>query len=102
MLLGESLAKAGSYLEAALAVGLLKNSTSNGLNLVSAPAAAKQAGIKVQQEFPNTYVGVHSVVVDLRTSMRVVAGSNPAQTDVISAVVRSSFRLSSSLQDNRK
>ena len=47
---GETLSKAGSYLGASLLVGLLKSSTSNGLNLVSAPAAAKAAGIKVKTQ----------------------------------------------------
>ena len=37
----------------------------------------------------NQIVGVRSTLVDLGTSMRVVAGSNPAQTEFGSTVVRS-------------
>ena len=44
------------------------------------------------------FVSAHSTVVKLGTTMRVDAGSNPAQTDVALAVVKSYYRLSSSLQ----
>ena len=43
-------------------------------------------------------VCARSIVVELRTSMRVVVISNPAQTDMASAIVRNLQRLSSSLQ----
>ena len=37
----------------------------------------------------NTIVGIHSTVVERGTAMWVDAGSNPAQTEVALAVVRS-------------
>ena len=45
---GDKLQKAGSYLGAAVLVGALRSDSSNGLNLVSAPALAKQLGVKVR------------------------------------------------------
>ena len=45
---GSSLQKAGSFLGAAALVGLLGTTTSNSLNLVSAPALAKKLGVKVR------------------------------------------------------
>ena len=44
---GGSLNGASSYLSAAVQMGILKSQSGNGLNLVSAPAAAKEVGIKV-------------------------------------------------------
>ena len=44
---GDSLKSAGGYLTAAVLVGLLKGRSENGLNLVSAPAYAKELGFKV-------------------------------------------------------
>ena len=43
-------------------------------------------------------IGDRGTVVELGTYMRVIVGSNPAQTDVALVVVRSYHRLSSSLQ----
>ena len=44
---GASLKDAGCYLQAAVLVGLLNSQSQNGLNLVSAPALAKEIGIQV-------------------------------------------------------
>ena len=44
---GASLKEAGSYMKVAALVGLLKVQSQNGLNLVSAPACAKQVGLEV-------------------------------------------------------
>ncbi|XP_038044890.1 D-3-phosphoglycerate dehydrogenase-like [Patiria miniata] len=44
---GDSLKQAGSYLGAAVTVGLLRNSTSNGMNLVNAGVLAKEIGIQI-------------------------------------------------------
>lgn len=64
---GESLKKAGSYLSAAVMVGLLGSQSSNGLNLVSAPAHAKEMGLQVKQEHtfkvPEGYRELVTVVV---------------------------------------
>ena len=46
LLVGDELSKAGSYLKAACLMGVLKPQTSNGLNLVSAPAYAKELGMQ--------------------------------------------------------
>ena len=43
---GESL-KSASYLEAAVMMGLLESQSKDTLNLVNAPALAKELGIKV-------------------------------------------------------
>lgn len=45
---GSSLSKAGSYLSAAVLTGLLASKAQNGLNLVSAPALAKELGVAVK------------------------------------------------------
>ena len=46
---GDSLAKASSYLNAAVLMGLLSSGSSGKLNLVSAPAAASTAGVQVRR-----------------------------------------------------
>ena len=46
----------------------------------------------------NSLVSTSSTVVELGTTVRVIVGSNPSQSDVASAVVRSSHSQSSSLQ----
>lgn len=47
---GASLRKAGSYMKAAVMVGLLRPKSQNGLNLISAPAYAKEMGLQVGTE----------------------------------------------------
>ena len=44
---GPGLENAASYLSAAVLVGLLRSNSQNGLNLVSAPAVAKDMGLQV-------------------------------------------------------
>ena len=44
---GPGLENAASYLSAAVLVGLLRSNSQNGLNLVSAPAVAKEMGLQV-------------------------------------------------------
>ena len=44
---GSGLENAASYLGAAVLVGVLRPKSQNGLNLVSAPAVAKEMGLKV-------------------------------------------------------
>ena len=48
MITGEGLKNAGSYLGAAVTVGLLKSATSNGINLVNAGVLAKEVGVQVR------------------------------------------------------
>lgn len=47
---GSGLENAASYLGAAVLVGVLRPKSQNGLNLVSAPAVAKEMGLKVSTE----------------------------------------------------
>ena len=44
---GSGLENAASYLGAAVLVGVLRPKSQNGLNLVSAPAVAKEMGLQV-------------------------------------------------------
>ncbi len=48
---GSAVEKGGSYLSAAALVGLLRSGSKNGLNLVSAPAVAKEIGIQVNESY---------------------------------------------------
>eukprot|EP00918_Siedleckia_nematoides_P025332 GHVU01054678.1.p1 GENE.GHVU01054678.1~~GHVU01054678.1.p1 ORF type:complete len:530 (+),score=45.78 GHVU01054678.1:106-1695(+) len=48
---GDDMKRAGSYLSAAVLVGLLKTQSGNGLNLVSAPAMAKDIGLQIAVEY---------------------------------------------------
>jgi len=87
---GATLAKAGSYLGAAALVGLLKPVSQNGLNLVSAPAFAKEAGIQVTTEHRESstsqYPAQVSVQVQLNGATFKVTGVVAAGQPVLVAV----------------
>lgn len=89
---GSELEKAGSYLSAAVLAGYLRSSQAAGdgvaaLNLVNAPALAKQAGLQVNTS--NEAGKVHGVSVTLNTKTGqsvqmsgTVAGGSPVLTSV--------------------
>lgn len=89
---GEELAKAGSYLSAAVSAGYLRSSKAGGdggaaLNLVNAPVLAKQVGLEVK--FTTVAGAEPSVSVSLTTksgqSVQVagtVAGGSPVLTSI--------------------
>ncbi|XP_033639770.1 D-3-phosphoglycerate dehydrogenase-like [Asterias rubens] len=77
---GEGLKNAGSYLGAAVTVGLLKSATSNGINLVNAGVLAKEVGVQLatshQDAAPANLPGaLVSVLVTLQGVRHVLSGS---------------------------
>jgi len=99
---GETLSKAGSYLGASLLVGLLKSSTSNGLNLVSAPAAAKAAGIKVETTHSSSAADVPLVSIAVKkgeVAAVELSGTVTSGVPVLVSVNGSSLGQALSLED---
>ncbi|KAK3101966.1 hypothetical protein FSP39_007694 [Pinctada imbricata] len=101
---GQSLKKA-SYISAAVLAGLLKNSPAGGdsatLNLVSAPALAKQLGVEVTTQHndsaPSPYTACISVTLDNGIQ---VTGTCGGGAPLLTAIQGQGFQAPAPLTDN--